>query len=99
MSETLQRVAVKLEVNGEPRTITVEPRTTLLDALREQLCDDSGYDCIRIILTPGAVGRALGLGRAGAVLACLTRESHSTCDRLAGYTDCSVLRRYSRHRE
>jgi xanthine dehydrogenase YagT iron-sulfur-binding subunit len=37
MSETLQRVAVKLEVNGEPRTITVEPRTTLLDALREQL--------------------------------------------------------------
>jgi xanthine dehydrogenase YagT iron-sulfur-binding subunit len=37
MSETLQRVTVKLEVNGEPRTITVEPRTTLLDALREQL--------------------------------------------------------------
>jgi hypothetical protein len=29
MSETLERVAVKLEVNGEPRTITVEPRTTL----------------------------------------------------------------------
>ena len=37
MSETLQRLAVKLEVNGEPHTITVEPRTTLLDALREQL--------------------------------------------------------------
>src|SRR5882724_12415382 len=37
MSETLQRVPVKLEVNGEPRTITVEPRTTLLDALREEL--------------------------------------------------------------
>jgi xanthine dehydrogenase YagT iron-sulfur-binding subunit len=33
----LQRVAVKLDVNGEPRTIIVEPRTTLLDALREQL--------------------------------------------------------------
>ena len=33
----MQRVDVKLEVNGEPRTITVEPRTTLLDALREQL--------------------------------------------------------------
>ena len=30
-------MAVQLEVNGEPRTITVEPRTTLLDALREQL--------------------------------------------------------------
>jgi xanthine dehydrogenase YagT iron-sulfur-binding subunit len=37
MSEGLERVAVKLEVNGEARTITVEPRTTLLDALREQL--------------------------------------------------------------
>jgi xanthine dehydrogenase YagT iron-sulfur-binding subunit len=37
MSETLESVAVKLEVNGDPRTITVEPRTTLLDALREQL--------------------------------------------------------------
>jgi xanthine dehydrogenase YagT iron-sulfur-binding subunit len=37
MSETLQRLAVKLEVNGEPRMVAVEPRTTLLDALREQL--------------------------------------------------------------
>jgi len=37
MSETLESVAVKIEVNGDPRTITVEPRTTLLDALREQL--------------------------------------------------------------
>src|SRR5205823_3355245 len=37
MSDTLQHVAVELEVNGEPRTIMVEPRTTLLDALREQL--------------------------------------------------------------
>jgi xanthine dehydrogenase YagT iron-sulfur-binding subunit len=37
MSETLQRVEVILEVNGASRTITVEPRTTLLDALREQL--------------------------------------------------------------
>jgi xanthine dehydrogenase YagT iron-sulfur-binding subunit len=34
---SLQGVTVKLEVNGEPRTLTVEPRTTLLDALREQL--------------------------------------------------------------
>jgi xanthine dehydrogenase YagT iron-sulfur-binding subunit len=31
------RVAVNLTVNDEPRTITVEPRTTLLDALREEL--------------------------------------------------------------
>jgi xanthine dehydrogenase YagT iron-sulfur-binding subunit len=31
------RVAVNLTVNGVPRTIAVEPRTTLLDALREEL--------------------------------------------------------------
>lgn len=31
------RVPVTAIVNGEPRTIAVEPRTTLLDALREQL--------------------------------------------------------------
>ena len=37
MIETSQRVEVILEVNGASRTITVEPRTTLLDALREQL--------------------------------------------------------------
>jgi xanthine dehydrogenase YagT iron-sulfur-binding subunit len=30
-------VSVKLTVNGEARTITVEPRMTLLDALREKL--------------------------------------------------------------
>jgi xanthine dehydrogenase YagT iron-sulfur-binding subunit len=30
-------VTVNLTVNGRPRTIAVEPRTTLLDALREEL--------------------------------------------------------------
>jgi xanthine dehydrogenase YagT iron-sulfur-binding subunit len=30
-------VPVNLRINGQARTITVEPRTTLLDALREQL--------------------------------------------------------------
>jgi xanthine dehydrogenase YagT iron-sulfur-binding subunit len=33
----IERPAVNLTVNGEPRTIAVEPRTTLLDALREEL--------------------------------------------------------------
>ena len=28
-------VTVDLTVNGQPRTMTIEPRTTLLDALRE----------------------------------------------------------------
>jgi xanthine dehydrogenase YagT iron-sulfur-binding subunit len=31
------QVTVKLTVNGQPRTLTVDPRTTLLDALREHL--------------------------------------------------------------
>ena len=30
-------VTVNLTVNGQPRTMTIEPRTTLLDALRENL--------------------------------------------------------------
>lgn len=30
-------VSIKLAVNGEPADLTVEPRTSLLDALREQL--------------------------------------------------------------
>jgi xanthine dehydrogenase YagT iron-sulfur-binding subunit len=30
-------VSVNLTVNGQPRTMTIEPRTTLLDALRENL--------------------------------------------------------------
>jgi xanthine dehydrogenase YagT iron-sulfur-binding subunit len=33
----LERMSVKLVVNGHARTMTVEPRTTLLDALREEL--------------------------------------------------------------
>jgi xanthine dehydrogenase YagT iron-sulfur-binding subunit len=46
------RVPVTAFVNGQPRTITVEPRATLLDALREQLrltgtkkgCDRESHD-------------------------------------------------------
>ena len=30
-------LSVSLTVNGRPRTIAVEPRTTLLDALRDEL--------------------------------------------------------------
>jgi xanthine dehydrogenase YagT iron-sulfur-binding subunit len=33
----IELVSVKLTVNGQARTITVEPRMTLLDALREKL--------------------------------------------------------------
>jgi xanthine dehydrogenase YagT iron-sulfur-binding subunit len=37
MSETIERMLARLTVNGEVRTIVVEPRMTLLDALREKL--------------------------------------------------------------
>jgi len=36
-SRGAERVAVNIVVNGEARTIVVEPRMTLLDALREEL--------------------------------------------------------------
>ena len=34
---SIERVRIDLTVNDQPRTITVEPRMTLLDALREEL--------------------------------------------------------------
>ena len=34
---SFEAVSVNLTVNGEPRTVAVEPRMTLLDALREKL--------------------------------------------------------------
>lgn len=33
----VELVSVDLTINGQPRTMTIEPRTTLLDALRENL--------------------------------------------------------------
>jgi xanthine dehydrogenase YagT iron-sulfur-binding subunit len=37
LPKTIERVPVNLTVNGQARTIAVEPRMTLLDALREEL--------------------------------------------------------------
>jgi xanthine dehydrogenase YagT iron-sulfur-binding subunit len=37
MNPGLQRAQLHLEVNGQSRPVDVEPRTTLLDVLREQL--------------------------------------------------------------
>ena len=37
LPKTVERVPVNLTVNGQARTIAVEPRMTLLDALREEL--------------------------------------------------------------
>jgi xanthine dehydrogenase YagT iron-sulfur-binding subunit len=35
--QDFEDISVSVTVNGQPRTITVEPRTTLLEALREEL--------------------------------------------------------------
>jgi xanthine dehydrogenase YagT iron-sulfur-binding subunit len=35
--QDFEDISVSITVNGQPRTITVEPRMTLLDALREEL--------------------------------------------------------------
>src|SRR5438270_13053146 len=35
--QDFEDISVSITVNGQPRTITVEPRMTLLDALREKL--------------------------------------------------------------
>src|ERR1700687_1818530 len=37
MPETIEKVAIKLTVNGTKHSLTVEPRTLLVELIREQL--------------------------------------------------------------
>ncbi len=37
MPETIENVAIKVSVNGKPRSLNVEPRMLLVEFLREQL--------------------------------------------------------------
>ncbi len=37
IASSLEKMPLKLEINGEPKALQVEPRVTLLDLLREQL--------------------------------------------------------------
>src|SRR5256884_2585425 len=43
MPETIENVAIKVSVNGKPRSLNVEPRMLLVEFLREQL-DLTGTD-------------------------------------------------------
>src|SRR6201984_2333015 len=37
MPETIEKVAIQLKVNGKPYSVSVEPRTLLVELLREEL--------------------------------------------------------------
>ena len=61
-------VEVELEVNGEPRTLRVEPRTTLVQALRENL----GLTGTKIGCDRGACGACTVMVGETAVPSCMT---------------------------
>ena len=61
-------VEISLEVNGEPRTLKVEPRTTLVHALREDL----GLTGTKIGCDRGACGACTVLVGETAVPSCMT---------------------------
>ena len=63
MPETVEKVAVKLTVNGKPYSVEVEPRTLLVQLLREELdltgthvgCDTSYCGACTVLMNGAAV--------------------------------------------
>jgi xanthine dehydrogenase YagT iron-sulfur-binding subunit len=63
------RVTVELRINGRPQTLTVDPRTTLLDALREHLaltgtkkgCDQGQCGACTVIVNGERINSCLAL--------------------------------------
>ncbi len=55
LAEYFEKVTLQLQINGQPYSLTVEPRVTLLDLLREQLdltgtkkgCDHGQCGCLQ----------------------------------------------------
>ncbi len=79
-------IAVTLTVNGRPRSIRVEPRTTLLDALRQKL-DLTGA---KRVCDSGACGACTVLLDGVAVYACMTlavRCDGRTVETIEGLAD------------
>src|SRR2546428_12892095 len=63
MPETIENVAIKVSVNGKPRSLNVEPRMLLVEFLREQLdltgthvgCDTTYCGACTVLLNGAAV--------------------------------------------
>ena len=63
MPETFAKVAIQLKVNGKPRSVEVEPRTLLVELLREQLdltgthvgCDTTYCGACTVLMNGAAV--------------------------------------------
>jgi xanthine dehydrogenase YagR molybdenum-binding subunit len=58
-------VTVNLTVNGQRRTITIEPRTTLLDAVRENLALTGTKKAFDVLFVGGFDEEASPLGTKG----------------------------------
>jgi xanthine dehydrogenase YagT iron-sulfur-binding subunit len=70
MMDTVEDMEVSLRINGEARTLRVDPRTTLLDALRTRL-DLTGTK------------KGCGLGQCGACTVLVDRRPVNACLMLA----------------
>src|ERR1700740_1623542 len=63
MPETIEKVAIQLKVNGKPYSVSVEPRTLLVELLREELnltgthvgCDTTYCGACTVLLNGAAV--------------------------------------------
>src|SRR5947209_20113431 len=63
MPETIENVAIKVSVNGKPRSLNVEPRTLLVEMLREDLeltgthigCDTTYCGACTVLMNGAAV--------------------------------------------
>src|SRR5437588_11470820 len=61
-------VAMTLKINGQPRKVTLEPRTTLADALR----DDLGLTGTKIVCDRGACSACTVFVEGTPVCSCMT---------------------------
>src|ERR1700746_3240521 len=63
MPETIDKVAIQLKVNGKPYSLAIEPRTLLVELLREELnltgthvgCDTSQCGACTVLLNGASV--------------------------------------------